>query len=151
MKATWLHVSDFHFRGGDPYDRDVVLRALVKSVRYFRENGRKADLVFATGDVAYHGRDKEYNPATKFFDDLLEAAGLERCHLFLVPGNHDVDRTKGAGLTRTLATREEADAYFAPEAPHYHMLKLHDFREWYNDYFKGTRGAREDSTCGVAE
>jgi hypothetical protein len=31
MHLTWLHISDFHIRGGDPYDRDVVLRALVKS------------------------------------------------------------------------------------------------------------------------
>jgi len=26
MSLTWLHVSDFHFKAGDPYDRDVVLR-----------------------------------------------------------------------------------------------------------------------------
>ena len=32
MPITWLHISDFHIRAGDPYDRDVVLRALVKSV-----------------------------------------------------------------------------------------------------------------------
>ncbi len=40
MNVTWLHVSDFHFRGGDPYDRDVVLRALVQSVKRFREDGK---------------------------------------------------------------------------------------------------------------
>jgi hypothetical protein len=35
MNVTWLHVSDFHFRGGDPYDREVILRALVQSVKRF--------------------------------------------------------------------------------------------------------------------
>ena len=41
MNVTWLHVSDFHFRGGvPPYDRDIVLRALVQSVRRFRESGK---------------------------------------------------------------------------------------------------------------
>ena len=40
MNVTWLHVSGFHFRGGDPYDRDVVLRALVQSVKRFREDGK---------------------------------------------------------------------------------------------------------------
>ena len=105
MTVSWLHVSDFHFRGGDPYDRDVVLGALVRSVKWFRDNrGRRPDLVFATGDVAYAGKTKEYEVATKFFDDLVAAAGVERRQLFVVPGNHDVDRKMGTGLARTLET-----------------------------------------------
>src|SRR4051812_38593403 len=48
MPVTWLHVSDFHIREGDPYDRNVVLNALVSSVRRMRENdGRAPDLIFA--------------------------------------------------------------------------------------------------------
>jgi hypothetical protein len=89
MNVTWLHVSDFHFRGGDPYDRDVVLRALVQSVKRFRDAGRAPDVIFSTGDVAYSGKDQEYALATQFFDDLLEAVRLDRRHLYLVPGNHD--------------------------------------------------------------
>jgi hypothetical protein len=68
MQVTWLHVSDFHIRGGDSYDRDVVLRALVKSVQDFRERGRTPDLVFATGDIAQAGKAHEYDLATQFFD-----------------------------------------------------------------------------------
>jgi predicted MPP superfamily phosphohydrolase len=78
MNVTWLHVSDFHSRGGDPYDRDVVLRALVQSVKRFRNTGRTPDVIFATGDIAYSGKVQEYALATEFFDDLLEAAGLKR-------------------------------------------------------------------------
>ncbi len=77
MQVSWLHVSDFHIRGGDPYDRDVVLKTLVKSVRYFRDHGRAPDLIFATGDIAHGGKPAEYELATKFFDDLLEAAKLK--------------------------------------------------------------------------
>lgn len=117
MNVTWLHVSDFHFRGGDPYDRDIVLRALVQSVRCFRDAGRAPDVIFTTGDVAYSGKVQEYALATRFFDDLLEAAGLDRRHLYLVPENHDVDRPLGVGLARTLDSREEADSYFGPDAP----------------------------------
>ena len=51
MQVSWLHVSDFHIRGGDPYDRDVVLKTLVKSVRYFREQGRAPDLAVASGNI----------------------------------------------------------------------------------------------------
>ena len=100
MNLTWLHISDFHFRAGDPYDRDVVLRALVESVKRFRANSHAPDLVFATGDIAYSGKADEYKLATQFFDDLLDATGLDRRHLFLVPGNHDVDRSLVPGLAR---------------------------------------------------
>src|SRR4029077_12483563 len=113
MTVTWLHISDFHFRGGDPYDRDVVLGALVNSVKWFREErGRQPDLIFATGDIAQAGQASEYAAATKFFNDLLAAAGIERRQLFVVPGNHDVDRNIGAALLRTLESREQADQYF---------------------------------------
>jgi DNA repair exonuclease SbcCD nuclease subunit len=123
MKVTWLHVSDFHFRGGDPYDRDVVLRALVKSVRAYRDDGRRPDLIFATGDVAHSGQDSEYEAATEFFDALLKSAGVERRHLFVVPGNHDVDREQGVGLARTLGSREEADRYFKPGSSKVHITQ----------------------------
>ena len=42
---------------GTRIDRDVVLRALVASVKEFRQRGRAPDLIFGTGDVAYRGKD----------------------------------------------------------------------------------------------
>jgi len=152
MKATWLHVSDFHIRAGDPYDRNLVLRALVASVREQRERGRAPDLIFATGDVAHSGKASEYDIATTFFDALIAAAGLERRHLFVVPGNHDVDCDQAIGLARTLESREQADAYFAPDIPKPHLSqKLGAFRRWYDRYFEGIRAFPADTTCGPME
>lgn len=155
MAVTWLHVSDFHLRGGDSYDRDVVLKALVESVRRYRLEGRPLripDLIFATGDVAYSGKAAEYVLATKFFDDLLKAAKLEKCRLYVVPGNHDVDRDLGAGLARTLESCEEADKYFGPGIPKRHLTqKQQAFLEWHNRYFEGIRALPKDSTCGPVE
>ena len=153
MAASWLHISDFHFRGGDPYDRDVVLGALVKSVKWLRDNrGRRPDLVFATGDIAHAGQANEYEEATRFFDDLISAAGVGRRDLFVVPGNHDVDRQMGAGLARTFESREQADEYFNPKVPKVHITqKQQAFVRWYNQYFNGIRVFPEDSTCGPVE
>ncbi|MDM0116942.1 metallophosphoesterase, partial [Variovorax sp. J22R133] len=149
MNLCWLHVSDFHFRSGDTYDSDVVLRALIKSVRDFRNAGRRCDLIFATGDIAQSGKPAEYAQATRFFDALLDAAGLDRGCLFVVPGNHDVDRGQGIGLARTLASREDSDAYFAPEVPKPHLSqKLRAFSQWYGQYFAGIRRFPETSSCG---
>ena len=152
MTISWLHVSDFHFRGGDPYDRDVVLRALVRSVGELRERGRTPDLIFATGDIAHSGKDTEYSAANSFFDALLAAAGVGKRHLYLVPGNHDVNRDMGAGLARTLSSREEADKYFCPTVPKNHITqKQAAFRTWYNGYFAGIRALPATSSCGPVE
>jgi tetratricopeptide (TPR) repeat protein/predicted phosphodiesterase len=153
MPVTWLHVSDFHIREGDPYDRNVVLSALVSSVRRMREkDGPAPDLIFATGDIAFSGKPAEYAMATKFFDDLLDAAGLDRRRLFVIPGNHDVDRKLGLGLARTLDTPELADAYFDPEVPKVHLTqKLGAYVKWHNKYFRHIRKAPTDTTTGPVE
>jgi predicted phosphodiesterase len=150
VSVTWLHVSDFHIRAGDPYDRDVVLRALVQSVAEYRERGRKPDLIFATGDIAHAGKPAEYELATKFFDDLLAAAELDKRHLFVIPGYHDVDRDFGIGLARRLESREQADTYFRPDLPKPHLtLKLRAFLDWHNAYFKDIHVCPDGSTCAV--
>jgi hypothetical protein len=149
MSLTWLHVSDFHIRSRDPYDRDVVLRALVESVGQYAQRGRVSELIFATGDIAHSGKPAEYEIAERFFDDLLRAANLGKERLFIIPANHDVDRDLGVGLTRTLDSREQADAYFHPDRPQPHLnLKLRAFCEWHNRYFQGIRVAPDNTTCG---
>ncbi|MES2937848.1 MAG: tetratricopeptide repeat protein [Pseudomonadota bacterium] len=152
MSLCWLHVSDFHFGAGDTYDSDKVLQALVRSVRSYRGKGRQCDLIFATGDIADKGRKPEYEQATHFFDALLDAAGLDRKSLFVVPGNHDVDRKQGIGLARTLGSREDSDAYFAPDVPKPHLSqKMHAFVEWHEAYFSGVRSMSGTSSCGFVE
>ncbi|HEX9938592.1 MAG TPA: tetratricopeptide repeat protein [Longimicrobium sp.] len=152
MAVTWLHVSDFHIRTGDGYDRNVVLKSLVASVKRFREQGRAPDLVFATGDIAFSGKEAEYALATEFFDELLGAVALSRERLFVIPGNHDVDRDLGKWLARTLASREDADDYFDPAAPKIHLTqKLAAYVVWHDEFFRGIRTAPTNTTCGPVE
>jgi predicted phosphodiesterase len=152
MNVSWLHVSDFHIQSGDSYGRDVVLRSLIKSVKAFRLQKHQPDLIFATGDIAFSGKANEYEIASGFFDALIEAAGLNKRCLFVVPGNHDVDRDLSIGLARTLASQEESDKYFQPSTPKPHLIqKQGAFLKWYNQYFEGIRIFQEDSTCGTAE
>jgi len=153
MPVTWLHVSDFHLSDKGPYSQEVILRSLVSSVRQFREKGEQVpDLIFATGDIAQNGKAKEYESATKFFDDLLDAAGLNRDRLFIVPGNHDVDRSSGEFLARTISSEASADRFFSSDKQYPHLtLKFYAFSEWYNDYFKTIRSFPTNTTCGPAE
>ncbi|WP_170244892.1 metallophosphoesterase, partial [Pararhodospirillum oryzae] len=153
MTLTWLHVSDFHFKGGDSYDRDVVLNALVDSVAWhIKEKGLQPDLIFATGDIASTGTRPEYEAVNGFLDALLKAAGIGKERLFVVPGNHDVNRSLGLGLARTLASETDSVGYFKPGHPKPHLTsKQGAFLEWYNRYFQGVRAHPTDSTCGPVE
>ncbi len=93
-----LHISDLHERGpreGESFRRRRVLgEAWKKNLDALLEDGA-IDLVCFTGDIADWGRPEEYGPATDFIEALLRQLSLPIECLFLVPGNHDIDRTKG--------------------------------------------------------
>ena len=66
-----------------------LLRDIEKRIEWYKI---RPDFVAITGDIAYSGQPPEYELARKFFDELLHTTGLNKSRLFLVPGNHDVDR-----------------------------------------------------------
>ena len=91
---TWLHISDLHFRSSQSYNANIVLEALLRDVgELVEEEGLRPDLIAVTGDIAFSGQEHEYEAAKLFFDDLLPATGLGKERLFLVPGNHDLNRS----------------------------------------------------------
>jgi formylglycine-generating enzyme required for sulfatase activity len=92
---SWLHLSDWHQRGED-FDRTVVRDALLQDLRSRRDiDPRLAQVAFVvfSGDAAFGGSTAEFEAARRnLFDPVLSAIGLEARHLFLVPGNHDLNR-----------------------------------------------------------
>jgi 3',5'-cyclic AMP phosphodiesterase CpdA len=57
------------------------------------KSGLVPDFIAVTGDISWSGRTEEYKRAeSEFFLPLLEKTNLERGDLFIVPGNHDVER-----------------------------------------------------------
>ena len=89
-----LHISDLHIKKKDEFDRSVVLAPLIERVKQDRKEGIHPEIVVVTGDIAFSGRKFEYSEAKPFFDQLLESLELKDDRLFIVPGNHDVDRKK---------------------------------------------------------
>jgi 3',5'-cyclic AMP phosphodiesterase CpdA len=87
-----LHISDLHISTKDTFGRETVLGALVDRVKKDRENGLLPEIVVVTGDIAKTGSKEEYALAKTFFNDLLAALELSPEQLYLVPGNHDVNR-----------------------------------------------------------
>lgn len=101
-----LHLSDIHFRESKRWDADPVLRALTLFVQREVESGLVPDLVVITGDIAFGGVAPEYALARQWLDALWPKFGsLDRDRLLLIPGNHDVDRSK---VTKGVRMRQDA-------------------------------------------
>ena len=98
----WMHLSDLHVSGND-WEQDVVLRSLVRDLPGLLERAeRRPQLLFVTGDISNRG--KEFEAARRVIEELRKKLGIESTRVFVVPGNHDVDR--GAiGIAAEMARR----------------------------------------------
>ena len=105
----FLHLSDIHFRKtevGQPDDPNLALRSdIIGDVRRMRkEIGRSADGILLTGDVAFAGHAEEYAFAYKWLEEkLCPEAGCKIEDVFVIPGNHDVDRHAENGPAQNMA------------------------------------------------
>ena len=59
---------------------------------HLHRNSVKIDLLFITGDIAYHGYKNEYKFAEDFLEQLITKIANPSLKVFIVPGNHDVNR-----------------------------------------------------------
>ncbi len=89
-----LHISDLHIEVSEEFDRSLVLDPLIEQVRRDIKNGFRPELLIVSGDIAKRGLREEYKAAKVFFDELLACLDLPQESLFIVPGNHDVNRSK---------------------------------------------------------
>lgn len=92
-----LHISDIHFRTPDcltpDMDPEGPFRTLL--MQDARERARKlgpVDAILVTGDIAFKGHPDEYKVAYAWLMDLAKACGCPPERIFVVPGNHEVDR-----------------------------------------------------------
>lgn len=101
---TWLHISDIHFNQKNEWRDSTTREELLSFLKGVFKEGRVLfpDYIFCTGDIAFgHSSkssiDEQYTQAREFFDGLLDICGghdgaLSRSRLYVVPGNHDVNR-----------------------------------------------------------
>lgn len=63
-----------------------------KLLYYLKEKGIRCDYVFCTGDIRVGSTGVFPDSAAEYLKNLCDAVGVDATRLFLVPGNHDVDR-----------------------------------------------------------
>lgn len=90
-----LLLSDIHFLYCEEHqDRYRLLKqSLLNEMDNYAENN-SIDALIICGDIAFSGQEAQYNTAEKFFEEILKRFYAHGCtpRVFLVPGNHDIDR-----------------------------------------------------------
>ena len=91
MKVAIIHLSDFHIKSGERFERAKIngilssLNALGKIDEY---------LVVFSGDLANSGSINEYRQSRFLFGQLISGIKQKNqdkfVNLFMVPGNHDL-------------------------------------------------------------
>ena len=127
-----LHISDLHINDTkeQKFDRSVVLEPLIERIKQDHGNNFHPEIIVVTGDIAFKGIKAEYDLAKVFFDDLLAALDLKSDRLFLVPGNHDVNR----------------DKYRPTDIPKYN--NMHELNTELENQKLGIRYTQVTTTCG---
>lgn len=97
----FLHLSDIHFKRetvDSHYDLDKVLRAkLEQALRdHVAAHGQLSGLLIS-GDIAFGGAVGDYEVADLWISTICEIIGINWLNAFMVPGNHDIDRTVTKG------------------------------------------------------
>jgi calcineurin-like phosphoesterase family protein len=92
-----LNLSDIHFREPDclhpDTDPDVPFRTrLSQDVISLCHAGGPVDVILVGGDIAFKGHPDEYKTAEQWLLRLADDCGCPPDRIFVVPGNHDVDR-----------------------------------------------------------
>lgn len=107
-----LHISDIHFRAPDCVNPDLdpdrpYRTRMVQDVRARTETLGPVGAILVGGDIAYKGDPQEYVAAFAWFKELAEACECPLERVFVIPGNHDVDRSV---ITRSLSTSNAQQA-----------------------------------------
>lgn len=112
----WLHLSDIHFWAKNDWRDDAARSKLITMLSEQFASGKlpKPDLIFCTGDIA-QGETKpnelsdQYKSAKAFFNQVLKVCGVKKQCLFVVPGNHDVNRNSVNEIFQDGLRRQKLD------------------------------------------
>lgn len=106
-KLVLVHLSDIHFTGSSGtsiYDLDAEVRnEILRDAATVTKGLGGATGVLVTGDIAFSGQRPEYERAASWLLEFCRAIGCPDESVWVVPGNHDVDRKIASSkVTKTL-------------------------------------------------
>lgn len=93
-----LHISDIHFRSPDCVNADLdpdrpYRTRLLQDARARTATLGPVGAILVGGDIAFKGDRQEYQAAFAWIEELARACRCPMERVFVIPGNHDVDRS----------------------------------------------------------
>lgn len=102
MKILILHLSDIHIKNVNNYSKENI-HLIVNAIKPSCSDISRGVIVIS-GDLSFSGQKNQMVEFEKFVNllvqELREKYGFSSLEVVLVPGNHDVDYSKGA-MSRT--------------------------------------------------
>lgn len=112
MELNFIHLSDIHFKreiSGTVYDIDQDIREqLIIDAQGMRKKFESITGVLVTGDIAFAGKENEYETALDWLRTLCDRVDCSLEEVWVVPGNHDVDR---GVITKSSAIQDRHDKF----------------------------------------
>lgn len=129
-KFNWLHISDFHqgMRGSENLWYDVKA-SFYEDIKYHCLAHGDLDVVVFSGDLTQQAEKSEFDAVFKEIESLweqLKSVG-QSPSLFLIPGNHDLERPKAhspvAMALQGWETAGVVDAFYQKDGPYIDQIK----------------------------
>lgn len=96
MKILFLHMSDMHIEKKN----DIYVKNVPKIIEALNSFGSiDKIIIIISGDIAYSGLRIQYDSAWNLLGTIIclikKKFGVEKVDVLIVPGNHDIDYSKG--------------------------------------------------------
>ena len=156
-RFSWLLISDLHLKAGDKtWNQKVVLRDMVRDIEEKAKEFTDIKFVIVSGDLAHGGDPKQYVLVEQFLTDLLNILGLDKSALFLVAGNHDIDRNISElafhGSRSEFTSAENVERYLSTESERNTLLKrLEAYRNLESKFVDETHRTTTDDGLAYLE
>ena len=140
MRASFLHISDFHFTPSWPEELELVYESFQQDL--VSEAKKETDLfaVFS-GDLVREGAiPSHFEQFSSKIANTLEAAGIPYDRRIVVPGNHDVSRN---AIEKTLPVQKPALDNIKSELQFNNSLELFS-KQFLNENFENYKQGEKD-------
>jgi hypothetical protein len=108
-RLQFLHISDLHAKGSGEKERwrrrRVLGDAWQRNLETIQQEEGGVHFVFFTGDAAHSGNPNEYTEVTDFLTALCGELNIGLDRLFVIPGNHDINRNVQKSAWESLRMR----------------------------------------------
>lgn len=111
MKIRWLHISDIHLNATGTETR----RMRTQLIDFLKAAKVSYDYLFVTGDLRYAPKGS-FDPDTfSFLTELMNSIHVCKKNVFIIPGNHDVDRENDERKIHIASIWDNFESYYNPK------------------------------------